>query len=88
MEVINSKEATALYRTASALLLALISVCAFVAVGALGDLKELTVEVRRLNDRLASIVGELRVTDTTMKSLDTRLSYLEHWQRQQVYPPR
>ena len=53
MEVVHSKEATALYRTSSFLLLALISTCAYVATGALGDLKDLTVEVRRLNDRPA-----------------------------------
>lgn len=78
-QMIESWEATALYRTSSFLLLTLISVCAFVVVTALGDLKELTGEVRRLNDKLADIIGDNRVTNVTLRSHDSRLTALELW---------
>lgn len=79
VETVNTPAFQALFRVASMIMLAYISIVAYIAVGALGDIKDLTNSINRLNIRLTEMVGEGRVTSTTLSNHEGRITSLEMW---------
>lgn len=79
VEILNSPQFQALFRGAASVLLLFISVVAFVAVTALGDIKDLTVAINGLNIKLTEIVVEGRATSNIVVLHDKRITVLEAW---------
>lgn len=75
----NSPAFQALFRVTATLMLLFISVVTFVAVQALGDIKDLTGAINGLNQKLTQLVGDGRVTANTVSNHESRITALEQW---------
>ena len=85
VEILNTPQFQALFRVTATVLLLFISTVAFVAVTALGDIKDLTGAINHLNVKLSDIVTEGRVTANTVVGHERRITALEGW-RHSVAP--
>ena len=85
VEFLNSPQFQALFRVTSSILLLFLSIVAFVAVTALGDIKNLTAAINTLNIKLGDIMLEGRVTANTVVHHDRRITILEN---RHPLPPR
>jgi hypothetical protein len=56
-----------------------LSVVTYIAVQTLGNIKELTNSINTLNLRITEVIGEGRVTSTTLLNHDRRITGLEQW---------
>lgn len=79
VEMFNSPAFQALFRVTATLMLLFISVVTFVAVQALGDIKDLTGAINDLNHKLTSLVGDGRVTANIVSNHEGRITSLEQW---------
>lgn len=87
VEMFNTPAFQALFRVTATILLLFISVVAFVAVAALGDIKDLTQSINSLNIKLTELVGEGRVVSTTVNNHEGRITSLEIWRNTIPMPP-
>ena len=85
VEFLNSPQFQALFRVTSSILLLFLSIVAFVAVTALGDIKDLTGAINHLNVKLSDIVTEGPVTANPVVGHERRLTILEN---RHPLPPR
>lgn len=79
IEVFNTPTFQALFRMTATVMLLFISVVTFIAVQALGDIKDLTSSINQLNQKLGQIVGDGRVTANTVANHEGRITALEQW---------
>ncbi len=85
VEILNTPQFQALFRVLATVMLLFISLVAFVAVTALGDIKDLTGAINQLNVKLSDIVTEGRVTANSVVGHEKRITTLESW-RHSVAP--